>query len=225
MPTIIPSRYRKHIWSGALQPPGEKVLPVGEMVASIGQPVLWKIEEIQPDFKPPQGDFHCYLVQLAFSLRPPKDTRVRGASLSLRLEKPRGRRPMVLDAFPTEVLEEDKRNLSLTIEPELKFTVFEASLGKAKSQIEFGRVRPVLRTYGLQESEFTWRYEAHPKHPLEGVRRMFAIVALPPSLPQINAVLELKVSLRKGWGAWAVPPDDADGLHFIIGKDKKKATS
>ena len=223
MTTIIPSRYRKHMWTGSLQPPGEKAPQVGEVVASIGQPVLWKIEEIQPDFKPPQGDYHCYLAQLAFSLRPPKDTRVRGVRFSLKLERPRGRRPMVLDAFPTEVLEEDKRSLSLTIEPELKFTVFEASLGKAKSQIDFGVARPVLRTYGLQESEFLWRYEAHPKHPLEGVRRMFAIVALPPSLSQINAVLELKVSLRKGWGAWAVPPDDADGLRFIIGKDKKKA--
>lgn len=224
MKTIIPSRYHKRMWSGSLEPGGEKTPPVGEVVASIGQPLIWEIEEIQPEFKPPQGDFNCYLVQLAFSLRPPKGTHIRGASFNLKLERPRGQRPFILDAYPTEVLEEDSRSLSLSIEPDLKFSVFEASLGKAKGQIDFGRVQPILRTYGLQETDFCWRYETHPKHPLEGVRRMLAIVAAPYTLPQVKAKLELKVTLRKGWGSLIVPPDDADSLHFLIRKNKKRKT-
>jgi hypothetical protein len=98
-------------------------------VVSIGLPETWPLQELYPPEQMPrplqakanQADF--YLVRLSCSFRPlHQESRVQWARFLARLlPTATGQQPIAYDLYPQQVVQEVKRQTSVTLRPMLKF--------------------------------------------------------------------------------------------------------
>ena len=79
---------------------------------------------------------------------------------------------------------------------------------------------PVIRTEGLQDSKFAWRFTEHAKYPLTGSKRMCAVICLPPLMKTALATFELTVNAEGRWGPIRVstPEMEQDRLRWVVGE-------
>lgn len=210
------------LWRGVLQRPAvtfrgiEDSLPV-----SIGQPFQWADGQLLGEkWQPPVGGGRFYLLRLAFTLKPRPNQVVTQADFSLSLSPQGAKRAVAFDAFPQEQLAETNLPVKLGIGPDFKLGNAEASLASAETTIDFGYAVPVVRVDGLQEAQLRWHYTAHARHPLEGSRRMLAVVSLPSGMPRALAALELTANAETRYGPIRIgPSEEAQGhLRFTVGE-------
>jgi hypothetical protein len=89
---------------------------------------------------------------------------------------------------------EQERPVTLGIGPAFKLGAVDVEAAKAETTIDFGRAIPVIRSDGLAEAAFCWRYSAHRRQPLLGSRAMYAVIHLPSSPAAARAAWS--------WPAW-----------------------
>lgn len=219
----VPPSRSELLWSGRLHNPADPSARMSGPKVRVGRPLIWPAVTGQPQgAHPPQGLGDCYLVKLAFTLNPPPGTHVRMVTFRLRLHPQGHAQAIVLDAQPQNVLVEENHELRVSIGPELQLGLVGVGTALAEGSVNLGRLRPVVRLYGLQEGACTWRYESHPRHPLVGSRQMLACVALPAGVKRILADVQLEAVLRNNFGRFGctLPPEEAVQLRFNIGADK-----
>ncbi len=188
--------------------------------ARLGRPAWWSAAEMfGENWKPPRGGDVYLLVRLACSLQPGAGQEVQEASLTAYLHcRGTDRQPVAFDLFPREVKEEAQTDLTLSLGPELKFGVVEGSLASAGATIHVPRVEPVIVTSGLGEANPTWIFRRHRKHPLEGSRLVYAVVARPADARELRLSLELAATVADRYGPVrvGVPEPARANLSWVI---------
>lgn len=227
MHIVMPPEPVSVFWEGELRPPFEMmygyyaVQTPGPVRTTIGRPFQWADGQLLGEgWQPPVGGDRYYLLQLAFTLRPREGVQIASADFCIHLHHQINLQAVVFDAYPKEVLQEQAKSVILEIGPDFKLGVAEASLGKVGATIDFGVAVPIVRSEGLQEATFCWRFGAHRKHPLTGSRQMYAVVALPPGMSTTLASLDLIVAQESRFGPIRlVPPEKArTGMRWVIGE-------
>lgn len=203
MHIVTPSEITDILWAGALEPlAAQKGLFQGGVNATLGKPAQWAQGALLGEhWQSPVGGARYYLVRLAFSLRTSGRSQVTSADFCLHLNDPQAAaQAIVFDAFPRQELADNPRPIKLAFTPSLKLDKVEASVGGVETTIDFGAATPIIRSDGLAEPTFCWRYAMHPKHPLGGSRQMYAVIELPPGLATVEATLELFVEAAERFG-------------------------
>jgi hypothetical protein len=221
MHITTPTEVTDVLWEGALEPPAPTMRGVEGVQASIGSPAQWADGQLLGEkWQPPTGGDRYYLARLAFSLRATRHMEIAAADFCLSLRPQAGQHPVVFSAYPLEQLEQQARPVTLGFGLDFNLGAAEASLAKAETTIDFGYAVPIIRTDGLAESTFCWRYARHPKHLLVGSRQMYAVIALPDDMPTALAVLELIVTAAKrdDFFKFAPPQSDAHKLRWVVGE-------
>lgn len=218
----IQFRETKTLWEGALEQPAVAYRGSETVLASIGEPFQWADGEMLGDkWKPPLGGNRFYLVQLAFTLSPRGNIKVKSADFCLTLGRQGDKKAVVFDAFPLEQTIEQKNAITLGVGADFKLSqLVEASIGKADITVDFGYVVPVVRAEGLRESKFAWRFTEHAKYPLTGSKRMCAVVCLPPEMKTALATFELIVNAEGRFGPIRVstPETEHSKLRYVVGE-------
>jgi hypothetical protein len=209
------------LWEGTLEQPAVTFKGGETVLASIGEPFQWADGEmLGGNWKPPIGGNRFYLVQLAFTLSPRGNVKVTSAEFCLTLGRQGDKKAVVFDAFPREQTVATDNSVTLGIGPDFKFGTTDASLAKAETKFDLGRVIPVVRVEGLHEPKLCWWYSEHAKHPLTGSRKMLAIVSLPDGMKNARATLELTVNAEGRFGPIRVstPEMEQDRLRWVVGE-------
>lgn len=145
-------RETKALWEGALEQPAVTFRGAESVLASIGEPFQWADGEmLGGNWKPPVGGNRFYLVQLAFTLSPRGNVKVTSAEFRVTLGKQGDKKAVVFDAFPREQTVATDNSVTLGIGPDFKFGTTDASLAKAETKFDLGRVIPVVHVEGLHE--------------------------------------------------------------------------
>lgn len=218
----IQFRETKPLWEGVLEQPAVAYRGTETVIASIGEPFQWADGEmLGGNWKPPIGGNRFYLIQLAFTLSPRGNVKVKSADFCLTLGRQGDKKALVFDAFPLEQTIEQKNAITLGVGADFKLSpLVEASIGKADITVDFGYVVPVVRAEGLQESKFVWRFTEHAKYPLTGSKRMCTVVCLPPGMKTALATFELTVNAEGRFGPIRVstPQMEQDRLRWVVGE-------
>jgi hypothetical protein len=146
------------------------------VTATLGQPLGWW----GPD-RPGGTETDCWMiVRFAVSYRADRGSKVEWSRLTVDLPAASGgSRLIVTDQYPADVLDEETRDVQLSLSPQLKLMEVSASLGSVSTTIRVARVIPVVSPWGGQESSFGWDLTSTDTHPITGVRHFFAVIPCP----------------------------------------------
>ena len=173
-------------------------------VVCIGQPETWTLQDFYAPGKLPrpirmklnQADF--YVVRLSCSFRPVHDeSRVEWARFRAAL-LPRtstGGRPLAIDIYPEQVVQEDKRQIKVTLSPSLKFQELEASLGSADFGFEYTEQVPLISAAIGSGFDPSWDYKAGPGQEVQGDKWMHMLVKAPKGMTSAKVLLELEADV------------------------------
>jgi hypothetical protein len=171
-------------WDGG---PGERLLnrPAGPppAIATLGQPLGWW----GPDRSGGKETDQWMIVRFAVSYRTDPGSTMEWSRLTVDLPEVAGRQLIVTDQYPEDVLDQEQRDVHLSLSPQLKLMQVSASLGTAETTIKVARVIPVVSPWGGQEASFGWDLTSTDKHPITGVRHFYAVISCPG--PEISVSL------------------------------------
>jgi hypothetical protein len=171
-----------------------------QVTVTIGQPLGWW-GAARPGGK--DAD-RWMIVRFAASFRADPGTRVEWSRLSIELPED-GDSPLIaIDQYPADVLEEEERDIQLTLSPHLKLMQVDASLGSAATTIKVARVIPVISPWGGQESSFGWDLTSTDKHPISGVRHLYAVLQCPS--PELSLSVSLEADAQASGRIWRGTP-------------------
>lgn len=173
-------------------------------VVSIGQPETWTLQDFYSPSKLPrpirtklsQADF--YLVRLSCSFRPVHQesrvewSRFRAALLPHALT---GGQPVAFDVYPQQVVQEVKRQIKITLGPQLKFKEVEANLGNTEIGFEYAELIPLVSAAIGASFDPSWDYRAGPGQEVQGTKWMYLLVKAPKDMTSGRALLELEADV------------------------------
>jgi hypothetical protein len=173
-------------------------------VVSIGQPETWLLQDLYSPKKLPRsiqmklGQADFYLTRFSCSFLPVhEESRVEWARFGVTLlpHPTTGTQPMAFDFYPEKVIQEEKRQIKVTLSPLLKFQALEASLGNAEFGFEYTEQIPVISA--ALNNSFTpmWDYTAGPKQELRGTRWMYLLIKAPKGMVGGQALLDLEADV------------------------------
>jgi hypothetical protein len=214
-----PTRVLHPVYAGALVGFDDS-LRAEPTQALIGRPEWWYVEDLLgSSWIAPQGDDTHLLVQLSFSIDPPRGHEVEEARISAKLHCPdQGHYPVASDLFPRDVSESTQTDIKLSFGPSLTLDSVEASLGSVQTTISVPKVEPVVTAQGLGTDTASWHYRKHRRHPLSGCRTAYAVVAYPSRADSMEIRLALTADVAAGrFGLWKVkvPDGKAEMTHVI----------
>lgn len=176
-------------------------------VVAIGQPRTWTLQEIYSLNKLPralrsqlkQADF--YVVYLSCSFRPiNQECRVEWARFRATFppQAPAGTRPLALDIYPQQVVQERKKQVKVTLSPALKFLEIEANIGNVAFGFEYTEQIPMISASIGTSFDPSWDYRVGPGHEVLGTKHMFLLLEAPKGLisAQVQLDLEADVLIR-----------------------------
>jgi hypothetical protein len=221
------------IEEAARQKGGESVrreLKSAGPVVTLGQPQCWNLaslarergDALPAEIALPLRDADFYLLQLACSLRPERDSEVTWVRLNVYLRPKTGQEaPIAFDLYPREIYDEVKTDWKVNIAPSLKFAVFEGvevegKLGEVITTIEFRRLEPVVVGYGLQQSDPGWDFEKHREHPLRGVKSSYLIVKKPHGAEAVRMTLDIAADVVTQHGLLSARVTEEDRSHLSL---------
>ena len=174
-------------------------------VVTLGQPEWWNLAQLARERGQSlpaelalllrKADF--YLLRLACSFRPERDSHVGWARFTAYLRAKTGQeQPTAFDVYPREIYDETKTDVKIKISPSLKFAAFEGTaveggLGEVITTIEFSKLEPVVIGFGVQESAPNWDFEKHETQPLRGCKFGYLIVKKPRSAEAVRLTLDV----------------------------------
>lgn len=140
-----------------------------------------------------EADF--YLVKLAITFHPQKDTLINWAQLTvyLRPEKAGFGVPIAFDLYPKAIIDESKTDVKLGISPEVKFSEISFKLGEVSTLFEHRNFAPIMTGFGLLESRPVWEFQHHKSHPLKGSRESYMIIKKPHDSGAVRITLDATV--------------------------------
>jgi hypothetical protein len=183
-------------------------------VVTLGEPQCWNLASLAREkgkILPAElvlllRDADFYLVQLACSLRPGRDSQVTWARLDVYLRPKTGPdNPIAFDLYPRDIYDETKTEVKVSIGPSLKFAAFEGTtvegkLGEVVTTVEFRKLEPVVIGYGPLQSNPGWDFEKHKDQPLRGAKFGYLIVKKPHNAEAVRLTMNItaEVAIRRG---------------------------
>lgn len=168
-------------------------------VVSIGHPETWPLSEVYSPRQMPrtlraklsQADF--YLVRLACSFRSLyQESRIQWARFYVSLlPDEHGQAPLAVDLYPLEVFQEVKRQVTLSLDPTLKFREIEVSSGQIEFGLEYRELLPRISASGAGQADPSWDYTETKGITLQGCKWMYLLVKAPKGMVQGRATLDL----------------------------------
>jgi hypothetical protein len=176
-----------------------------EVKATLGQPLGWW----GPSRPGGSETDRWMIVRFAVSYRLDQGCKVDWSRLTIDLPAAADGTPLIVtDQYPVDVLEEEMRDVQLTVSPQLKLMQVSASLGQVSTTIQIARVTPVVSPWGGQESSFGWDLTSTDQHPITGVRHFFAIIPSPEPALAVSLGVEADAATASGarwWGQRSKP--------------------
>lgn len=157
-----------------------------------------------------------FLVRLACSFRPQRDSQVDYAKLSTFLQPRAGKTPPIaFDIYPRSVYKPVEGEFNVSIAPGLKFAkVAELSVGQASTTIQFQELQPVIIGAGIQQADPSWEFERHRGQPVRGSRFLYLIVERPRSAEAVRIILDITADVRTKCGLLAATLKEQDRDHL-----------
>ena len=219
----VPDRWDNVLWEGPLEPATEENLERvqrdwaargikedvrdeirNQLIVSIRTPDVWQLADVYPLEKMPpmlrakqeEADFH--LVRLGCSFLYYRDAvRIEWARFMVRLmPDDAGQKPVAFDQHPTQVTQEVRRNVKVTLSPTLKFMELEADVGGLEFGLEYSELQPVVTSALIDDATPSWDYEEAKGERIKGIKWMHLLVKAPKGMPSGRAVLDLNVDAR-----------------------------
>ena len=143
-----------------------------------------------------EADF--YLARLVCSFRPRKDeSQVEWARFLVRLlPDGAGRQPIAFDLHPLMVTQEVQRNVTVSLDPSLKFAEVKGSLGGIEFGFEYPELQPLISASGGGEPLPSWDYEEAKGVMVKGCKWMHLLVEAPKGATPVRATLDLAADVR-----------------------------
>jgi hypothetical protein len=169
-------------------------------VVTIGQPeVLRALSSMEiPGFArvEPQ-DF--YLLRLWCSFHDfDTDLRFERAHFRVSLSSPDdGRGIVARDMHPSEVMHRVKRDVNVTLSPEVTFQEVSANLGSFSYGFTYTELQPVILAAGQGETEPSWTFSRSKAQALQGGKAVHLLVAAPAGTSSADAQIELVAQVTK----------------------------
>jgi hypothetical protein len=200
----------------------EKPNRPGPMV-TLGQSQWWNLarlarekgESLPAELSLLLHDADFYLLQLACSFKPERDSQVTWAQFNVYLRPKIGpETPIAFDLYPREIYDESQTDVQVSIGPSLKFADVELALGQAVTTIEFRRIEPVIVGFGALQSDPGWDFEAHNNHPLRGAKFSYLIVKKPHSAEAVRLTLDISAEVETKQGLFKAKVTERDRAHL-----------
>ena len=173
-------------------------------MVAIGQPQTWTLQEIYSPNKLPRAfrsqlkQADLYVVYLSCSFLPiNKECRVEWARFRATLlsQTSTGTRPLALDIYPQQVVQEIKKQVKVTLGPALKFLEIEATIGNVEFGFEYTEQIPMISASIGTSFDPSWDYRAGPGHEVLGTKHMFLLLKAPKGLASAQALLDLEADV------------------------------
>jgi hypothetical protein len=247
---VTPAEIERPIYEGHLEFTSEAVEKTGRKkgrrpkpneirplrpIVSLGQPQWWNLAHLareKGNTLPAElslllRDADFYLLQLACSFRPEKDSQIEWARFTAYLRPKTGQEsPIALDLYPREIYDKTKTNIKVNIAPSLKFAAFESAtvegrVGEIVTTVEFRKLEPVIIGYGALESAPNWDFEKHKDHPLQGSKFGYLIVKKPRIAKAVRLTLEITADVVTRYGLFSakIPANDHRYLTQVVCTD------
>jgi hypothetical protein len=197
-------------------------------VVTLGQPQCWNLASLAREkgsALPAElalllrnADF--YLLELACSFRPERDSKVIWARLDAYLQPKVGQEnPIAFDLYPLEVYNETKTDWKVNIAPNFKFGVFdsvkfEGALGEMITTINFRKLEPVVIGFGRNQANPGWDFEMEKTQPLRGVKVGYVIVKKPHGADAVRLILNVSADVMTQHGRLRGKIIEKDKAHL-----------
>jgi len=206
---------------------GEKSMP-SELkslrpVITLGQPQWWNLAHLAREkgaTLPAElslllRDADFYLLRLACSFRPERDSQVEWVRFTAYLRPKAGQEtPIAFDMYPREIYDETKTDVKVSIDPSLKFAGVELSPGQIVTTLEFRKLEPVVIGYGVLESTPNWDFEKYGDQPLRGSKFGYLIVKKPRSAEAVRLALDITADVVTQHGLLRARVIEKDQAHL-----------
>lgn len=108
------------------------------------------------------------------------------------------------DLLPKSVYMNENVEKEFSISPEWKFMECGTKIGEAKYKISFEKLRPIIKVFGMGESEFYWIYK-NPRNQedFSGQKHALIILEVPKNTKSINGNIFCEAVIEKQiFGIW-----------------------
>ncbi|MBM3748798.1 MAG: hypothetical protein FJW34_23745 [Acidobacteria bacterium] len=210
----------------SLEKGGESVrneLKSARPVVTLGQPQWWNLarlarekgETLPAELSLLLRDADFYLLLLACSFRPERNSQVEWARFAAYLRPKAGREnPIAFDLYPREVYDETKTDVKVSVAPSLKFAEVALSPGEVVTTIEFRKLEPVIIGYGALESAPNWDFQKHKDQPLRGSKFGYLIVKKPRRAEAVRLTLNITADVVTRHGLLSARITEKDRAHL-----------
>lgn len=207
------------LWEGKLEPSGDAAVRAPRQTRSaerldaeqaeladlpevtIRVPKVWDVLDIAPnDQLRPREASDYYLVRLVCSLRPRRDRQsIDWAEFTTTLSSSgSGAAPLTFDLHPSRETQKIRRNVALSLSPEIKFHEVGVTPGEVQVGFQYDELAPTITTYGIQSPKPVWEYNAQKGIRLQGDKIMHLLIQAPQGTPDCTASFELRADVRIG---------------------------
>jgi len=147
-----------------------------------------------------QEDFHLIRFDCNF-LTKHKESRIEWARFRVTLlpDPSTGAQPRAFDMYPQQVVQEEKREVKVTLSPQFKFQELEASIGNAEFVMQFTKQVPLISAaIGTASIDPSWDFGSDQKRGVSGLKSVYLLIQAPKGLTSGQALLDLEadVSVR-----------------------------
>ena len=154
-----------------------------------------------------------YIARLGFQFDLTESGRRKGARFAFarcsaclfaaRLEQPQ---PSVYEVIPQNLLDGEKRGVSLKLSPKISFADAEASLGAMEMDLRSGTIEPVVVGFPGHEERFPY-WELRPRTgSLIGVRHFWMIIEVPNECEAVKLAVKGEADIQSVFGVIPVGP-------------------
>ena len=228
MEIVTPAEIESVAWEGELVAPEmyRSAGPASGPLATIGRPEVWPAAEVLrgdggQEWVPPMGNASFWLVRLACTLHEPGGRlRITEAQQNLELvPNPEDLgEAYAFSLFPERLAVEDSAVFNISLGPELSFGDATVKVGEIGATINYRKVFPVIQSYGAGESNPSWIFKPHARHPIGGSQFVYAVVVSRESPQGIRGSVELVVTAETHLGPlrYGTPREATADTSFTI---------
>ena len=170
-------------------------------IVTLGKPQWWNLAKLareKGEMLPPEmlllmRDADFYLVQLACSFKPERQSKVEWAQFTAFLRPKRSGYgdPIAFDLYPLQVCDMTQKDIKVSIAPSLKFANVEGTLGEIVTVITYKKLEPIITGFGALQSNPCWEFEQYDSHPLRGSRFTYLVVKKPHGTEAVRMSLDI----------------------------------
>lgn len=120
--------------------------------------------------------------------------------------------PQIVEIFPTNLMNQEPKNIRVKLEPSIKFSFAElsagASIGEISKEIAIGRVSSETIGYiGDQQRNPHWKLNPG-KYEIDGLRDFFMLIEQPPRCQKVTIRIRVEAKIKNHKGIFYMGPRD-----------------